>query len=75
MMGMDEGVEEGQAFTTAYKSVTPDRWSSFVSVLLRLLPAAKEKIKKTVKHEYPSACAGDSDVFTCAIAAMDEKVN
>lgn len=22
MMGMDEGVEEGQAFTTEYKSVT-----------------------------------------------------
>lgn len=79
-MGMDEGVEEGQAFTTEYKSVMPNRWSSLVSVLLILLTAAKEKIKKTLKHECQSACAGNSDVFTCAIAAvlglaMDEKIN
>lgn len=73
-------VEQGQAFTAEYKSVMPNRWSSLVSTLLRLLPAAKEKIKKTLKHECQSACAGNSDVFTCAIAAvlgftMDEKIN
>lgn len=80
MMGMDEGVEQGQAFTAEYKSVMPNRWSSLVSALLRLLPAAKEKIKKTLKHEYQSTRAGNSDVFTCAIAAGlglagDEKIN
>lgn len=80
MMGMDEAVEQGQAFTAEYKSVMPNRWSSLVSTLLRLLPAAKEKIKKTLKHECQSACAGNSDVFTCAMAAvlgwaMDEKIN
>lgn len=80
MMGMDERVEQGQAFIAEYKSVMPNRWSSLASALLRLLPAAKEKIKKTLKHECQSACAGNSDVFTCAIAALldftiDEKIN
>lgn len=80
MMGMDERVEQGQAFTAEYKSVMPNRWSSLVSVPLRLLPAAKEKIKKTLKHECQSACAGNSDVSTCATAAqlalaMDEQIN
>lgn len=73
-------VEQGQAFTAEYKSVMPNRWSSLVSALLRLLPAAKEKIKKTLKHECQSAHAGGSDVFTRAMAAVrglavDEKVN
>lgn len=80
MMGMAEGVEQGQASTDEYKSVMPNRWSSSVSALLRLLPAAKEKIKKTLKHECQSAHAGNSEVFTCAMAAvlglaMDEKIN
>lgn len=80
MMGMDEAVEQGQAFTAEYKSVMPNRWSSLVFTLLRLLPAAKEKIKKTLKHECQSASTGNSDVFTCAITAvlslaMDEKIN
>ena len=68
-MGTDEGVEEGQAFTTEYKSVMPNRWSSLVSVLFRLLPAAKEKTQKTLKHECQWACAGNGGTFTCAMAA------
>ena len=69
MMGTVEGVEEGQAFTTEYKSVMPNRWSSLVSVLFRLLPAAREKTQKTLKHECQWACAGNGGAFTCAIAA------
>lgn len=68
-MGTDGGVEEGQAFTTEYKSVMPDRWSSLVSVLFRLLPEAKGKTQKTLKHECQWACAGNGDAFTCAMAA------
>lgn len=73
-------VEQGQAFTAEYKSVMPNGWSSLASPLLRLLPAAKEKIKYTLKHECQSARAGRADVLPCATAAalglaMDEKIN
>lgn len=62
-------VEQGQTFAAEYKSVMPNRWSSLAAAPFGLLPAAKEKIKKTLKHECQSARAGNSDVFTCAIAA------
>lgn len=80
MMGMDVEVEQGQAFTAEYKSAMPNGWSSLASPLLRLLPAAKEKIKYRLKHECQSARGGRADVLPCATAAAlglatDEKIN
>lgn len=73
-------VEQGKAFTAEYKSIMPNGWSSLAWALLRLLPAAKEKIKCTLKHECQSARAGSADGFPCATAAApglakDEKIN
>ena len=44
--------------------------NSLASGPFRLLPAAKEKIKKTLKHECQSAHVANSDVFMCATAAV-----
>jgi hypothetical protein len=54
--------------------------NSLASGPFRLLPAAKEKIKKTLKHECQSAHVANSDVFMCATAAVlgfgrNEKIN
>lgn len=43
-------------------------------------PSSQGENKKTLKHECQSALAGNSDVFTCAIAAAlgfarNEKMN
>lgn len=43
-------------------------------------PSIQGENKKTLKHECQSACAGNNDVYTCAIAAvpglaMDERRN